>query len=174
MGRREADADVVAACLIAPPAEPTKEQAKDDGRWECMRVQLLWFQATPGQMETVFAAKPDQQDKAIEFLHAKAKLWKECVVWNRNGEKTAWQDTESKMEIKNGEAVEEQTGVQLDGGYTRHGDEVTMSWTLELRVKSELAAAAKWASPMTPGQWTFVQLRDWPQATLVACRMMKE
>lgn len=153
---------------VNPPADPAK--APNHGAWDCVRVEMPWFQASDADIAKLSLAKPEGRDKAVEWLRGRAKLWRDCGVLARAGERVLWSSVKSE-DFTDGEILEKESGLYLDGGYSGRGQELKMEWTALAHKEGKEESSQTLAWPMMPGVWIFLPVKDLGNANLVACRL---
>jgi len=157
---------------VNAPADPAKRS--ETGSWDCVRVEMRWFQAAEADLAKLAQAKPESRDKAMEWLSGKAKLWKECGFRARTGERSMWHSLEVELDMKDGEVIERQDGLSLDGSFSGQGGDLKMEWDVEAFVKEKGPTSFKLTAPMAPGVWVFLPVKDVANSNVVACRLSRD
>lgn len=157
---------------VNTPGDPKREGG--GGNWDCVKVEMRWFQVTDADLEKLNQAKPENRDKALEWLSGRAKLWKECGFRARTGERSMWHSLDVEMVMVDGDAAELHEGLSLDGYFSGQGEDLKIEWDAEVPSKGKPTAIFQLASPVKPGIWTFLPVKDVPLANVVACRLTRE
>ncbi|QJE95947.1 hypothetical protein [Luteolibacter luteus] len=157
---------------VTAPGDPKRQGG--GGNWDCVKVEMRWFQANDADIEKINQAAPENRDKALEWLVGKAKLWKDCGFRARTGERSMWHSLEVEMAMVDGDAAEIHEGLSLDGYFAGQEDNLRIEWDVEAPSKKKPTARFQLAAPVKPGVWTFLPVKDVPFANVVACRLTRE
>lgn len=139
---------------------------------EGLRMEMRWFQATPSDIAKLKESQSATRDKALQWLTARAKFWRETLYVSGPGSESEWEDTSGKNNLDDIEQPYAEEGLAVATEKIELGKPVNVSWKVTATVKGKSTV-----TPLTGkfewDVWEFLPVEGIPQANVVACRIGK-
>lgn len=161
--------------FVTPEPETNTRAAGVEAKDSVMRIEMLWFQATPSDLAQLEKAQPENRDKASQWLAGRAKLWKGCGVLATNGNSVTWSSREGKLVLESGEPNAVEGGLYIEGGFSAAGGRMTTEWEIKHWKKTNGdESVRKLSVEFKPGRWDFSVIEGMPDANVVLYRLSEQ
>ncbi|MES2922859.1 MAG: hypothetical protein V4819_14995 [Verrucomicrobiota bacterium] len=155
----------------APDAGLTKGYGSKEAVW----VEMRWFKTTMDDAVKLKLSKPETSGKALEWLAGRAKLWRQCGFRVRPGDPASWRSSQALLKLDKGSVVTIRESFYIDGTLTESGDQLKMAWKATLKkIDAEQGTSMDIAATVKPGAWEFSTVEGFPDANVLATRLVKD
>lgn len=145
------------------------------GSKEAVWVEMRWWKASPDDAEKLKQSKPETREKALEWLSTRAKLWRQCGFRVRPGDPASWRSSQALLRLENGSVVTIRESFYIDGTLTESGDRLKTEWKATLKkIDMEQGTSTDIAATVDPGVWEFSTVEGFPDANVLACRLVRD
>jgi len=139
-----------------------------------LRLEFKFYDAVPSDLEVLDKAKPEEKEKAFQWLSGKAKLRREAVFHARQGQSAVWCDATGVIQQNGKKVTGEETSLNIELAPLARGESPAINLTLHGKGPEEgKPFEQKLPAASDPGNWEYAPLKDIPGANTLVYRVTR-
>ncbi len=139
-----------------------------------LRLEFKFYDTVPSDLDVVDQAKPEEKEKALQWLSGKAKLRREAVFHARQAQGAVWCDASGVIQQKGKKVTGEETSLNIELAPLARGEAPVINLTLSGKGPEKgKAFEQKLPAASDSGIWGYVPLKDVPGANTLVYRVTK-